>query len=139
MGLSNQKRSELSMLLRRLADYVDNRSDEELAPLFELAQRLKPKKTVRRRDSSSSDFETDRGFYQAIWRRLAEQQTREAGEALLRDEVPNRMQLEVLARTLQLPVQSDDTLARLRTKIVENIIGSRLRSQAIQGGGKGNK
>ncbi len=59
--------------------------------------------------------------------------TREAGEGLLKDEAQNRRSLEALARFLQLPVQRDDTVERLRAKIVENTIGSRLRSEAIQG------
>jgi len=58
---------------------------------------------------------------------------REAGERLLQDEAPNRPALEALARFLQLPVQRDDTIERLRAKIIENTIGSRLRSEAIQG------
>jgi hypothetical protein len=59
--------------------------------------------------------------------------SREDGERLLQDETPNRPALEALARFFQLPVQKDDTIERLRAKIIENTIGSRLRSEAIQG------
>jgi len=65
--------------------------------------------------------------------RLQTLRTREAGEVLLKDEALNRRSLEALARFLQLPVQRDDTIERLRAKIIENTIGSRLRSEAIQG------
>jgi len=126
---SQHKRSELSNLLRRLADYVDSRPDEELVPLFELAQRLKPEPPIRRRSLSFKKFDND---IDTIVRRLSEQRSREQGEALLRRAVPNREALETLARTLQLPVQRDDDLQRLRAKIVESVIGFRLRSQAIQ-------
>ncbi len=139
MAITRQKRSELSNLLRKLADYVDNRSDAELAPLFELAQRLKPDAPVRERDSSFGKLKKDIGFYQAISKRLSVLQSREEGETLLIDSVPRRGELEALARTLQLPVQRDDTVERLRAKIVENVIGSRLRSQAIQGSHGGDE
>jgi hypothetical protein len=137
--MTRQKRSELANLLRKLADYVDNRSDAELAPLFELAQRLKPDAPIRRPDSSRGKVKKGIDFYQAFAKRLNELQSREEGEALLIKHVPRRRELEALARVLQLPVQRDDTMERLRAKIVENGIGSRLRSQAIQGTHGGEK
>ncbi len=133
MAIIRRKRSELSDLLRKLADYVDNRSDAELAPLFELAQRLKPDAPVRRQELFFGKRKKDIGFYKTIIKRLSELQSREEGETLLIYSVPRREELEALARTLQLPVQRDDTVERLRAKIVENVIGSRLRSRAIQG------
>jgi hypothetical protein len=65
---------------------------------------------------------------------LQQLSTRDAGDLLLRQKAPIRRELESLARYLNLPVQRDDTVERLRAKIVvENTIGSRLRSDAIQG------
>ena len=51
----------------------------------------------------------------------------------MRERGLNRDALESMARYLNLPVQRDDTVERLRAKIVENLIGARLRSDAIQG------
>ena len=130
--MNTNKKSELASLLRQLADFIERRSDEELAPLFQQAQRLVTKRAPRK---FAKDVKP--GMEEARPDDLAAQlsimRTREAGEMLLREKIPNREGLERLARFLQLPVQRDDTVNRLRTKIVENSIGSRLRSEAIQG------
>ncbi len=124
------KRSELANILRRLADYVDNHPDEDLAPIFKQAATLmqspeRQKKSPHPRLSSPN--------VQAIVAQLQTLQSRDAGDTLLREKSSNRNGLEAIARFLQLPVQRDDTVDRLRAKIVENTIGSRLRSDAIQG------
>lgn len=123
------KRSELANILRRLADYVDNHPDEDLAPLFKQAATLR-QSTERVKKSPPQKQLPD---LQAIASELQTLQTRDSGDALLRERVPNRSGLEAIARFLQLPVQRDDSVDRLRAKIVENTIGSRLRSDAIQG------
>jgi hypothetical protein len=123
------KRSELANILRRLADYVDKHPDEDLAPIFKQAATLM-QSTERVKKSQPQKQLPD---VQAIATELQTLQTRDAGDALLRERVPNRSGLEAIARFLQLPVQRDDSVDRLRAKIVENTIGSRLRSDAIQG------
>lgn len=123
------KRSELANILRRLADYVDKHPDEDLAPIFKQAATLM-QSTERVKKSPPQKQLPD---VQAIATELQTLQTRDAGDALLRERVPNRSGLEAIARFLQLPVQRDDSVDRLRAKIVENTIGSRLRSDAIQG------
>lgn len=123
------KRSELANILRRLADYVDKHPDEDLAPIFKLAATLAPT-TDRAKKSPAQKQPLD---IQAIATELQALQTRDAGDTLLREKVQNRRGLEAVARFLQLPVQRDDSVDRLRAKIVENTIGSRLRSNAIQG------
>lgn len=123
------KRSELATILRRLADYVDSHSDEDLAPIFKHAATLvQPEERPKKPPPSKLPPPDTR----AIAAELQTLQSRDAGNALLLDKVPNRRGLEAIARFLQLPVQRDDTVERLRAKIVENTIGSRLRSDAIQ-------
>jgi hypothetical protein len=132
--MSKAKRNELSLLLRRLADYVDNRSDEELMPLIEMAASLKPERAPRKKNAGSSKQPVDLAHFKNLIAQLEGLRSRQAGEALLLEQNFRRSDLEKLARILQLPVQRDDDLERLRAKIVENLIGSRLRSDAIQGG-----
>ncbi len=135
--MSKNKRNELANVLRRLADYVEHRSDAELIPLLEQAASLKPERLLsRKKYQSLSKRPKETGYYDQIVGQLQGLPTREAGEALLRERDLNRDGLETLARVLQLPVQRDDTMERLRAKIVENVIGSRLRSDAIQSGGR---
>lgn len=120
-------RSDLAEILRRLADYVDRHPDAELAPLFEKAARL-----TRSRKERPSEAMTEVEAY-SFASRLQTMTSRDEGLSMLKAEIPTRRSLEVLARSLRLPVQKDDTVERLRQKIVENIIGARLRSEAIQG------
>lgn len=126
------KRSELANILRRLADYVDNHPDEDLAPIFKQAATL-VQSPDRQKNSPRPKLTPQDGDGEAIAAQLQTLQTRDAGDVLLREKVLNRSGLENIARFLQLPVQRDDSVDRLRAKIVENTIGSRLRSDAIQG------
>ncbi|THD45884.1 MAG: hypothetical protein E7774_07155 [Bradyrhizobium sp.] len=127
------KRSELANILRRLADYVDNHPDEDLAPIFRQAATLMRSSDQQKKPPPSKMSPVD---VRAIAGELQTLQSRDAGETLLREKVPSRSLLEAIARFLQLPVQRDDAMDKLRTKIVENTIGSRLRSNAIQGKSK---
>jgi len=127
------KRSDLATILRRLADYVDRHTDEDLAPIFSQAATLIQTANHHKnhQDHSMEEFATQDA--REIAAKLLTLRSREDGDTLLQAKAPNRRSLESLARFLQLPVQRDDTTNRLRSKIVENTIGSRLRSQAIQG------
>ena len=130
--MNTSKGSELASILRRLADYIERRSEDDLAPLFAQTVALKEREAFRKRvnPSEGKPATLDLSDIAAQLRMLP---SREAGEALLRTKGRNRSALEAIARFLQLPVQRDDTVERLRAKIVENTIGSRLRSDAIQG------
>lgn len=125
------KSRELSEILRVLADYVEKQREEDLRPLMEEIARVikKPKKKADPVEISVSHSELE--F------RLLSLDSRAAGEQLLMAEVKGRKGLENLARHLQLPVQRDDKIEKLRAKIIENTIGSRLRSDAIQGKDRG--
>lgn len=127
------KRSELANILRRLADYVDRHSDEELAPIFKRAATLMQTAGLKKKYHGYSKGKIGPQDEREVAAQLQTLPSREAGEALLREKAMNRNSLEALARFLQLPVQRDDTMERLRAKIIENTIGSRLRSDAIQG------
>lgn len=130
--MEKSKRNELATLLRRVADYIEHRSDDELVPLFEQASKLLPTASNRKKFQPSGRPIKGSGYFDEISNQLKELPSRERGEALLKDKALNRDALEALARHLHLPVQRDDTIERLRAKIVESIIGSRLRSDAIQ-------
>ncbi len=130
--MDKNKRNELASLLRRLADYIERRSDDELVPLFEQASRLLPNTSNRKKFQTPAKAAKASGYTYEIANQLRELPSRERGEALLIDKGLNRDALEALARHLQLPVQRDDTIEKLRAKIIENVIGSRLRSDAIQ-------
>lgn len=123
----------MANILRRLADYVDHRSDEELGPIFDQAAKLMHEAGGRTKSHDPAKRKLSQEDVKEISTQLQTLPSREVGEDLLREKATNRIALEAIARFLQLPVQRDDTIDRLRAKIVENTIGSRLRSDAIQG------
>lgn len=65
--------------------------------------------------------------------RLKDLNSRSEGESLLNGSALVRKDLERLARALGLPVSKEDNTTRLREKIIEGAIGSRLASQAVRG------
>ena len=65
--------------------------------------------------------------------RLRSLDSRAAGERLLREVVPSKAALEVLARYLDVAVRREDRLDGLLRRIIEATIGFRLSSAAIRG------
>src|SRR5689334_14510081 len=103
--MSNTKASDLAKILRRLADYVDRCSDEELDPLFAQASVLMQsaageKKSEPKRKMSGRELED-------IATKLRSLGSRDAGDDLLQKCFSNRYSLETMARYLNLPVQRD--------------------------------
>jgi hypothetical protein len=64
---------------------------------------------------------------------LRESSSRQGALDLLRSKKRSKAELMQLARRLQSHVEKHDTVDTIEEKIVENVIGSRLRSEAIQG------
>ena len=71
--------------------------------------------------------------YRRVVNELENLSSREEAVDLLAKKFDSKRALKLLSRHLDLPVQRDDTLPRIRDRIVEYVIGSRLRSDAIQG------
>jgi hypothetical protein len=62
---------------------------------------------------------------------------REEGERYLLSKCSSKIELERVAKKLDIPFQKKDSMQKLKNKIIERTIGFRLRSQAIQGERKG--
>ncbi len=128
-------RKSLSLLLKRLADLVEQSSAREVDSLLRGDRELHinfPNQNNKTTGSSSKRSGTATPFVE-ISERLNGLATREAGRELLDKELPIRTSLERFARFLDLPVNRADTIEFLRDKIIESAIGSRLRSEAVQG------
>ena len=59
--------------------------------------------------------------------------SREQAEELLKNF--KKADLQRIAKDLDIPIQKNEDISRLREKIIESTVGFKLRSQAIQGGG----
>jgi hypothetical protein len=84
---------------------------------------------VRRRPTAS----VDRKQVEEVRHALEAMDTREAGAEYLERMALGRDGLRALAAGLDLPSSRSDTVDRLRNRIVESLIGYRLRSSAIRG------
>lgn len=122
--MSKKRNTGTSSLLRLIADFVEVNGEQRLIDLLSSAA-ASPKE--------KSDHVRGLVAVGDIAAKLVELSSRDEGEAYLQAHAKGRRDLEAVARFLQLPVQSDDKVDRLRAKIIENTIGSRLRSEAIQG------
>ena len=92
-----------------------------LQPLHSKRRNHKPASSREPRDISS------------VGQRLIALESRDEGLQLLSKAELGRSDLERLARQLELPVRKDDTVERLRDRIIEATIGARLSSRAIRG------
>ena len=125
----------IGRLLRKLADLVERSTADEINALL----RGKCELRIYEEDSGSRTVGLKRQHsgsnmkLRQVAEKLRAFETREAGKGLLDAEFPTKVSIEELARFLDLPVNRTDTIDSLNEKIVESQIGSRLRSEAVQG------
>lgn len=130
---------DLAKILHRLAQLVERSSKAELGALLSGSASLaispgsgavrdddKRDPGKRRRPHSDKDLA-------GLAIRLRHVESREMAYQLLARAQLTKNELEQLARMLDLPVQREDDAEKLRQKIIEASIGSRLNSRAIIG------
>jgi hypothetical protein len=129
-----------SKLLRIIASTLDNLSEEELENLLSGKGTLvyKPTDIISKTNSKETPQSVDTGD---ILNRLNECQDREKARAVL-SEVPNKETLTTIAKSLKVHVVKYDRREDIENKIIEFLIGAKLRTEAIHSlnmkGGKGN-
>lgn len=140
MTIKSRKKSysdgeNIGILLRKLADLIERSTADEINILLRgnselriYKDDLESRAVSSKRDDSNFDMTLSQ-----VTEKLCALQTREAGSDLLHTEFPTKVSIEKLARFLDLPVNRTDTFSTLCVKIVESQIGSRLRSEAVQG------
>jgi hypothetical protein len=122
--------AEVAQLLRALASVVEKLGTQELAQLPMQLAHLK-RSTVKRRP-----VRRERMDYQQLQQVVSDLRslpTRERGNQLLADLNFSRVELTSLARHAQVNVSKTDDVQRIKEKIIEATIGSRLNSRAIRG------
>lgn len=131
-----RNKREVTKLLRLVAETLDNMTDTEYDQLLNGKGRLKffasdKKGKDRLKGSSKVSIEE----LQTLANQLRDSKTREEARELLHKDprIPLRDNLEQLARLLKVHVNKHDTREAVEDKIVESVIGVKLRSEAIQG------
>ena len=125
----------IARFLRNLANTIENMSAEELEKLPERLRALRPLpgglQTKHR--SSTPQAKLDGTQSQRIIADLRAAPSREDGYDLLDRITPTRSELVSLARVAKVNITKADDVARIKEKLVEFVIGSRLNFLAIRG------
>ena len=127
-----KKPTSVSCLLKHLAKAAERLTDDEIADV--IAGRLRLTLTAETVTGRSAAAKESQDFSNLITS-LKSVGTRDAAHKLIEDSALTRSQLTQLARSLDLPTQGNDNVARIQEKIVEATIGFRLTSSAIQKNG----
>ncbi len=134
----SKEAEKIGVLLRKLANLVERSSEDDIETLLRGRARLEIRKSgmngVKKGLSDSRHCPPclNKEFPE-IDKKLSSFQTREAGMKFLATKFPRKIMVAEFARFLDLPVHRTDTIETLRNKVVESRIGSRLRSEAVQG------
>lgn len=140
-SISGKGAADTGELLRMLASLLESLSEDQIEDLIRGSSELRVHKLKRDEISRVSEVSRvpkynrvlDDSKFPKILARLQVLTTREAGREVLEEEFPSRASIERFARFLDLPVQRSDKIETLRHRIIESEIGSRLRSEAVQG------
>nr|WP_315251308.1 hypothetical protein [uncultured Duganella sp.] len=129
-------RSEVNLLIafKRISEALELLSGEELSRLCDPQYSVEVRVVRRRTKDDKAALPTDTVIDDAV-KEITGLPSREDAQALLSTRYPSKKALELIARRLDIPIIKQDKLEELRDKIVEATVGSRIRSQAIQGTG----
>jgi hypothetical protein len=127
---------ELARFLRALAKSVERMPLGEIERLPELLEKLvieEPAKEKRRSQGPPKSEKFGQAPLLQILTELRQAPSRESGSDILERNDLTRAELTSLARLAQINITKKDDIPRIREKVIESIIGSRLNSLAIRG------
>jgi len=130
--MTNSKQVNIKVI-KKIFDFLSKCSQEDLDMLAKGDAKLTLSTTSTRKSvNKSKDFnifvEND-----LIVKNLYKVASRKAAYELLDEAKLTKAELEDLARYIDIPVSQRDNISRIKERIVENTVGHRLRSEAIQG------
>ena len=129
-----ESRQVMSKLLSAVADVLDSMDDREFALLIQGKLKLR---TTEKRETKKTPPLSDTRLDEAIdqmTQKLSTAESREAAASLLASiNQPRRREcLLLLAKACGVRVESKDNIERIEQRLVENVVGSRLDSEAIR-------
>jgi hypothetical protein len=129
------RRAILANILRKLADAIENSNVDEQED-FDIEvkptrMRTKPTRGHGSRSNRKTDVSPEET--EDLLGQLDKVTTREAAFEVLERLELTRKELEALARPRSVHFTKDDNVQRIKEKLVEAIVGSRLNSLAIRG------
>jgi polynucleotide 5'-kinase involved in rRNA processing len=125
----------LAQLLRAMANSIEKLDEAQLDEFIANLKRgrLTDKSLTERYVAKKKHAKVDPAALDRIMLQLNDSATREEGSILLDRLDLSRKELERLARLRDIHVSKDDNVSKIKEKLVEVIIGSRLSSRAIRG------
>ena len=123
----------VASILRRLAKEIESFSDEELKLLADQPTKFLGFSAPHERNSPPKAAALDGFEAAALVKLLRDLSSREAGLALLQEQVKGKERLVKVAKELDLPITNRLTTEQVLNKIIEATIGFRIRSAAIRG------
>lgn len=120
----------IARVLRRIAYAIEGMSESELDDFIHELRGGKPKKRGLGPPKPNKARQEE---LEVVVAQLQGLSTREEGLALLKQLNWTRDELTSLARRMHVHVTKDDNIGRIKDKLVETAIGSRLSSAAIRG------
>jgi hypothetical protein len=127
------KGKQLAHFLRAIAQAVENADDSQIDNLIASLSRLTSNERTTKPSSKPPRQDVDEASLQETLERIGMLSSREEGLKLLEQLDFKRKDLLALAKHRDVHTSKDDSVLRLREKLVERLIGARLNSQAIRG------
>jgi hypothetical protein len=132
--MMRESKQTISKLLFAFADALDSMDDREFDLLIQgkvrlgIVEKPEPKKTLPLNDPRLD------GAISEMAQKLSAAESRESAASLLASiNQPRRKDfLVLLARSCGVRVESKDNIARIEQKLIENVVGSKLDSEAIR-------
>jgi hypothetical protein len=132
--MMRESKQTISRLLSAFADALDSMDDREFDLLIQGKVRLRIVEKHKTKTAPPLNDSRLDGAISEIAQRLSTAESRESAASLLASvNQPRRRDfLLLLAKSCGVRVESKDNIARIEQKLIENVVGSKLDSEAIR-------
>lgn len=128
----NNQKLKFSGTLRRLVDAVERLSEDDLSKLGDESYNIEIRLT-RKRNREETISPIQEIDLTNVIEKITGFANRDEAQHFLNANFPTRKSVELIARTLDIPISKQDKVETLRDRVIEATVGARIRSQAIQG------
>lgn len=124
---------QLARVFRALARAVEDLEEGQIETFISGLLQFAPDSLPQKQPARARHSKVDRFALDEVLHKLSEFSTREEGHRFIVEMDFRRKELEMLAKLRSIHLAKEDTVDKIREKLVEAVIGARLNSQAIRG------
>ena len=125
----------LEQLIKALRELSDEDFDRLMTGDLEASIAFVAPASRNRKRQASAPAEDE--ALEAVYARLTAAGSREEGQRIVEEAFADKERLFAFAKWLDLPVQRNDAVKRIRDKVVTQTVGRRLSGRAVRGGAGG--